>query len=113
VSTGFVERKKNKKSISLVPSHSGISLVTVLPEQLQSPLLTAEWEYRLKEVERGELSPEQFLDGISDMVATLVQTYQPVLGAESCFLPDAPLWANARAAAQMLQKARKVLLRAK
>ena len=85
VSTGFVERKKNKKSISLVPSHSGISLVTVLPEQLQSPLLTAEWEYRLKEVERGELSPEQFLDGISDMVATLVQTYQPVLGAEVLF----------------------------
>lgn len=85
VSTGFVERKKNKKSISLVPSHSGISLVTVLPEQLQSPLLTAEWEYRLKEVERGELPPEQFLDGISDMVATLVQTYQPVLGAEVLF----------------------------
>lgn len=85
VSTGFVERKKNRKSISLVPSHSGISLVTVLPEQLQSPLLTAEWEYRLKEVERGELSPEQFLDGISDMIATLVQTYQPVLGAEVLF----------------------------
>ena len=85
VSTGFVERKRNKKSISLVPSHSGISLVTVLPEQLQSPLLTAEWEYRLKEVERGELPPEQFLDGISDMVATLVQTYQPVLGAEVLF----------------------------
>ena len=85
VSTGFVERKKNKKTISLVPSHSGISLVTVLPEQLQSPLLTAEWEYRLKEVERGELAPEAFMTGISDMVTTLVQTYQPVLGAEVLF----------------------------
>ena len=85
VSTGFIERKKNKKTISLVPSHSGISLVTVLPEQLQSPLLTAEWEYRLKQVERGELAPEAFMTGISDMVTTLVQTYQPVLGAEVLF----------------------------
>ena len=85
VSTGFVERKKKKKTISLVPSHNGISLVTILPEQLQSPLLTAEWEQRLKEVEHGMLAPEQFMAGITDMVETLVQTYRPVLGAEVLF----------------------------
>ena len=43
IATGFVERKKAKKSVNLVPAHTGISLITVLPEQLQSPLLTAEW----------------------------------------------------------------------
>ena len=47
VSTGFLERKKSKKTVQLMPSHDAISLITVLPEQLQSPLLTAEWEYRL------------------------------------------------------------------
>ena len=41
-----------------MPSHDAVSLITVLPEQLQSPLLTAEWEYRLGEIERGELAPE-------------------------------------------------------
>lgn len=56
-----MERKKNKKTVSLVPQDIGISLITVLPEQLQSPLLTAEWENMLKEIERGELSPEAFM----------------------------------------------------
>ena len=41
--------------------------ITVLPEQLQSPLLTAEWEYRLGEIEHGQLAPEEFLDGIRDV----------------------------------------------
>ena len=51
--------------MQLLPSHDAVSLITVLPEQLQSPLLTAEWEYRLGEIERGQLAPEEFLDGIS------------------------------------------------
>ena len=45
VSTGFLKRKKSKKTVQLLPSHDALSLITVLPEQLQSPLLTAEWEY--------------------------------------------------------------------
>ena len=53
VSAGFLERKKNRKTVQLLPSHDAVSLITVLPEQLQSPLLTAEWEYRLGEIERG------------------------------------------------------------
>lgn len=85
VSTGFVERQKNKKTVSLVPSHSGISLVTILPEQLQSPLLTAEWEWQLKKVEHGELEPDQFMAEISSMVAELVKTYETVLGSEVLF----------------------------
>ena len=85
VSTGFVERKKAKKTVSLIPANTGVSLITVLPEQLQSPLLTAEWEYRLKEVERGELSPEDFMGGIADMLTELVRTYQVISGAEVLF----------------------------
>ena len=85
VSTGFVERQKNKKTVSLVPSHSGISLVTILPEQLQSPLLTAEWEWQLKKVEHGELEPDQFMAEISGMVAELVKTYETVLGSDVLF----------------------------
>ncbi len=37
VSTGFLERKKSKKTVQLLPSHDAVSLITVLPEQLQSP----------------------------------------------------------------------------
>ena len=91
VSSGFVERKKNKKAVSLVPQDIGISLITVLPEQLQSPLLTAEWENMLKEIERGELSPEAFMAQISRMVFELVRDYEPVSGAEVLFPSGRPV----------------------
>ena len=87
VSTGFLERKKSKKTVQLLPSHDAVSLITVLPEQLQSPLLTAEWEYRLGEIERGELTPEDFMAGISAMLQELVRTYQVIKGTEYLFTP--------------------------
>lgn len=88
VSTGFVERKKAKKTTSLLPTQIGVSLVAVLPEQLQSPQLTAEWEHRLKEMEHGTLEPDTFMDGISGMVKELVNTYRAVEGAEVLFPSD-------------------------
>ena len=87
VSTGFLKRKKSKKTVQLLPSHDALSLITVLPEQLQSPLLTAEWEYRLGEIERGELAPEDFMDGICAMLKELVGTYQVIKGSEYLFTP--------------------------
>ncbi len=85
VSAGFVERKKSKKLTTLIPSDLGKALITVLPEALQSPLLTAEWEHRLKEIERGELPPEDFMEGIAAMLRELIQTYQPIPGAAVLF----------------------------
>ncbi|WP_243135034.1 type IA DNA topoisomerase, partial [Coprococcus eutactus] len=87
VSTGFLERKKSKKTVQLMPSHDAISLIIVLPEQLQSPLLTAEWEYRLGEIERGELAPEDFMAEITAMLKELVGTYQVIKGSEYLFTP--------------------------
>ena len=85
IATGFVERKKAKKTVSLVPAHTGVSLITVLPEQLQSPLLTAEWEHKLKMVEHGELDADAFMAEISVMVSELVKTYSVIKGAEVLF----------------------------
>ncbi len=85
IAEGFVERKKHGKNTNLIPTHAGISLITVLPEQLQSPLLTAEWEYRLKQIERGEVSAEDFIGDITDMMTDLTKTYQVIKGAEVLF----------------------------
>ena len=87
VSTGFLERRKSKKTVQLMPSKDAVSLITVLPEQLQSPLLTAEWEHRLSEIKRGELAPEDFMAGISAMLRELVGTYQVIKGTEYLFSP--------------------------
>ena len=88
VSSGFVERKKAKKVTTLLPTATGTALITVLPEALQSPLLSAEWEHRLKEIKRGGLTPEDFMDGIAAMLRELVETYQAVPGADVLFPPD-------------------------
>ena len=85
VATGLVERKKAKKITNLLPTQAGSSLVAVLPEALQSPLLTADWEQRLGQVERGELSGEDFMGDIAAMVKELVETYRPVPGAQALF----------------------------
>ena len=49
VKSGFVERKGK----SLIPTKDGNNLVCVLPEQLTSPSMTAEWENTLMQIERG------------------------------------------------------------
>ena len=85
IATGFVERRKARKAVHLIPASTGVSLITVLPEQLQSPLLTAEWEHKLKMVERGELNADAFMAEISLMVNDLVKTSTAVKGAEVLF----------------------------
>ncbi len=70
------------------PANTDISLITVLPEQLQSPLLTAEWEHKLKMVEHGGLDADAFMAEISLMVNELVKTYSVIKGAEVLFPSD-------------------------
>ena len=74
VSGGFMERKGK----NLIPTKAGINLVTVLPELLTSPKLTADWEQRLNEVAKGQASPEDFMDGIEAMAAELVRKYSHI-----------------------------------
>ena len=78
VKTGQIERKKGKKSCVLLPTQKGVSLITVLPEELQSPLLTAEWEQKLKQIEKGEIAPGAFMEEITDMVRNLARHGCPV-----------------------------------
>ena len=71
VTAGFVERKGK----SLIPTKAGINLVTVLPEPLTSPMLTAEWEQKLTDIAKGSTAPDTFMDGIRTMVQEIVSTY--------------------------------------
>lgn len=74
VSAGFVERKGK----NLIPTKAGVNLVSVLPEPLASPTLTAEWEQRLLAVAKGDADPGAFLEDIREMVKGLVADYSKV-----------------------------------
>nr|HPK16465.1 DNA topoisomerase [Clostridia bacterium] len=77
VKTGLAERKTAKKAKHLLPTEKGVALIAVLPEQLKSPALTAEWEEQLKQIERGALPFTGFMGGIAGMTGALVRTYEP------------------------------------
>ena len=87
VRIGFVERRGSKKTKYLVPTEKGTSLITVMPEQIQSASMTAEWEQKLLEVEKQDIASEDFMAEIKDMIVDLIETYEPVKGADKLFPP--------------------------
>lgn len=82
VRIGFLERKGDKKTKHLIPTHKGIALVTVMPEQIQSPSMTADWEEKLLLIERKEYSSEEFMQEIRDVIFHLVRHYEVIQDAE-------------------------------
>ena len=82
VRIGFLERQGDKKTKFLIPTHKGTALITVTPEQIPSASMTADWEDKLMQIERGGYAPEDFMEEIVDMIATLIKTYEKVPGAD-------------------------------
>ena len=91
VSAGFVERKGK----NLIPTKAGMNLVTILPEPLTSPMLTAEWEQKLTEIAKGSADPADFLNGICAMVKDTVSTYSHISEeGQKLFAPDKEVIGN-------------------
>ena len=81
VAKGFLERKGDKKTKALLPTDKGKALITVMPEEIQSADMTADWETKLLLIERGEMEPNEFMTEIKDMISSLVNTTEVVKGA--------------------------------
>ena len=81
VKKGFLTREGTGKTKNLIPTQKGRELIAVMPETIQSPDMTADWEQKLLQIERGDLEPEIFMNEIEQMVASLVETSEAVKGA--------------------------------
>ena len=68
VASGYAQRKGKQ----IIPTAEGRELIRVMPENLKSAGLTAEWENRLLLMERGELNGEQFMDDIVAMLEEIL-----------------------------------------
>ena len=88
VQKGFIERRGDKKTKYLCSTDKGNALVTVVPEQIQSPSTTADWEEKLLKIEHGEYDGDAFMGEISNMVSGLVKTYEAVKGADVLMQPE-------------------------
>lgn len=78
VKDGFVKREKKQ----MIPTEDGLKLITVLPDIVKSPKLTADWENSLTLVAKGELAMEDFITDIESMVSELIHTYHEVGGEQ-------------------------------
>ena len=83
IQSGFVKREKK----NLVPTDAGNVLVTVLPDEIKSPKMTAEWEMALNHIAQGTETAEHFLGGITDMLEELISRYHSISEEESIRFP--------------------------
>lgn len=87
---GYVERQGSAKIKRLVPTQKGMNLAAVLPEQVKSAGMTAQWERMLVDVESGSMTPEAFMAAIEAFVEEEVRAAKPAPDAERLF----PAWKN-------------------
>ena len=69
VKSGFVERKGKQ----LIPTENGNALISILPDLLTSPQLTAEWENNLTQIAKGAADAGEFMQRIEAMARELVK----------------------------------------
>ena len=91
VQKGFLAREGSGKTKHLIPTEKGCGLIAAMPEQLKSPAMTAEWETKLTQIEKGQYVPEQFMEEIESMMKTLVNQYVNVPNAPARVTSGAPV----------------------
>ena len=72
IKNGYAERK----SKILVPTEKGITLIKTVPEEIKSPKMTADWESKLQQIEKGNYTPNEFLKIIEKFVTQIVREYR-------------------------------------
>lgn len=84
VRNSYVQRKGKQ----LIPTEDGMALAQILPEEVKSAKLTADWENALKQIEKGAISQEEFMDGITEMISDLVTKYGSAGDTDNPFTGD-------------------------
>ena len=64
VSSGYVQRKGKQ----MIPTEEGVAVIHNIPDYLKSASMTAEWENDLLRMERGEIKPHDFMQGIHGLL---------------------------------------------
>ena len=75
---GFIEAKKN----NLVSTPRGREVIALMDEKVKSPEMTGEWEFKLSQVEKGNLAPAEFRDGIVEYVKQLFAELHAKYGSQ-------------------------------
>ncbi|MEY3085351.1 MAG: hypothetical protein RL037_1531 [Bacteroidota bacterium] len=73
IETLFKRKYIEKKKKNICATETGIHLIdTIQNDLLKSPELTGQWEHKLRLIEKGQYTSQQFKDELSAMVRTIV-----------------------------------------
>ncbi len=91
VQKGSLTREGGGKTKHLIPTEKGRVLIAAMPEQLRSPAMTADWETKLTQIEKGQYAPENFMEEIESMMKSLVNQYADTPNAPTKAASSAPV----------------------
>lgn len=74
VTHGYAERKGKQISAT----EKGVNLIAVVPDEVKSPKLTSDWEMQLQQIEHGQYSADEFMNGITSFVKDICSKYGKV-----------------------------------
>lgn len=69
IQVGYIHRKGK----NLVPDEKGRQLISIVPDEMKSPVTTGKWEKGLGSISKGDMQTEKFMASINRYVAYLVQ----------------------------------------
>lgn len=65
---GYVTNQQKGKTKYLVPTKQGLSVIKVLPPDLYSPKITADWESQIADIVDGKLSEKDFMNQFESFI---------------------------------------------
>lgn len=71
IKTEYIERERK----ALKPTEKGVNIIAILPESLKSAKLTADWETKLQQIEKGTLEDKQFTDEITIFINDVISSF--------------------------------------
>ena len=84
IKTGYIIRR-NK---NLIPTAKAVSLIDLLPDEIKSADLTAQWEMQLEEISSGKISSDEFISSIYKYVSDICNTKKSSTVDKSVFKED-------------------------
>ncbi len=78
VSSGYAKRSGKQ----ILPTADGRALIAVMPDDLKSAAMTAEWENKLLLMEKGKMEGSEFLEEITDLIDRVIAGCSAISGEE-------------------------------
>lgn len=60
--SGYVTTQKKGRISYIIPTPKGQTIIRVLPKELYSPQITADWETKIAKIAEGQMTEKQFMD---------------------------------------------------